>query len=66
MDWNKIEGKWSEYKGQFLSKWGKLTDDDLKEVSGNRQALVGKLRQRYNMDETEAEKEADEFFKTIH
>ena len=29
MDWNRVEGNWTQVKGQVKEKWGKLTDDDL-------------------------------------
>jgi len=29
MNWDQIEGKWKEMKGQLREKWGNLTDDDL-------------------------------------
>ena len=28
MNWDIIQGKWKEVKGQAKEKWGKLTDDD--------------------------------------
>ena len=30
-----IKGKLKELKGNFKQKWGELTDDDWKQVSGN-------------------------------
>jgi len=29
MNWDQVEGKWKQYKGQAKEKWGKLTEDDL-------------------------------------
>ena len=43
MNWDQIEGKWTEYKGKAQSSWGKLTDDDLAEVNGDREELAGNL-----------------------
>src|SRR5579863_6377404 len=28
MNWDQVEGKWKQYKGEMKEKWGKLTDDD--------------------------------------
>jgi len=47
MDWNIIEGKWKELKGHAREQWGKLTDDELEEVGGKKDRLVGKLQQKY-------------------
>jgi uncharacterized protein YjbJ (UPF0337 family) len=35
MDWNRVEGNWKEVKGKVKEKWGKLTDDDLPQSTGN-------------------------------
>ena len=36
MDWNRVEGNWKEVKGKVKEKWGKLTDDDLTAIDGQR------------------------------
>ena len=59
MDWNQVEGKWREIKGKVRSKWGKLTDDDLDVVAGKKDALLGRLQQRYGYKRDQAEKEVD-------
>jgi uncharacterized protein YjbJ (UPF0337 family) len=61
MNWDQVEGKWKQYKGQAKEKWGKLTDDDLDVVDGRRQQLVGRLQERYGIARDVAEKQADEF-----
>jgi uncharacterized protein YjbJ (UPF0337 family) len=43
MNWDQIEGKWKQIKGKVQKKWGKLTDDDLKTITGKREQLVGLL-----------------------
>jgi uncharacterized protein YjbJ (UPF0337 family) len=47
MDWNRIEGAWKEFRGKAKSQWGQLTDDDLNQISGNKDMLIGKLQSRY-------------------
>jgi len=61
MNWDQIEGKWKQYKGQVKERWGKLTDDDLDVIDGKRQQLIGKIQQRYGLAKEAAEKQADEF-----
>src|SRR5262249_53089080 len=34
MNWEQVEGNWHQFKGQIRSKWGKITDDDMKVLSG--------------------------------
>lgn len=61
MNWDQIEGKWKELKGSAKEKWGDLTDDDLTEANGNREALEGKIQARYGKTKDEARKEVDDW-----
>lgn len=61
MNWDQIEGKWTELKGKARSSWGGLTDDDVDQLAGKRDQLVGKLQQKYGLAREEAEKQADEW-----
>lgn len=63
MDWNIIEGKWKELKGRAREQWGDLTDDELEEVAGKKDRLVGKLQQKYGYAADEADRHADEWAK---
>ena len=65
MNWDQVEGKWKQVKGQAKEKWGKLTEDDLDVIDGRRQQLVGKLQERYGTARDEAERQADEFVKSM-
>ena len=65
MNWDQIEGKWKELKGKARTKWGKLTDDDLENVSGKKDMLMGRLQQRYGYKRDEAEKEVDAWIKGL-
>jgi uncharacterized protein YjbJ (UPF0337 family) len=65
MNWDQVEGKWKQLKGQAKEKWGKLTDDDLDVVDGRRQQLVGRIQERYGIAKDVAEQQADEFVKAL-
>ncbi len=65
MNWDQVEGKWKQYKGQAKEKWGKLTDDDLDVIEGRRQQLVGRIQERYGIAKDVAEKQADEFVQAL-
>jgi uncharacterized protein YjbJ (UPF0337 family) len=54
MNWTRIEGKWEQLKGEAKSKWGKLTDDDLKAIRGKFDSLVGKVIERYGVGREQA------------
>ena len=53
--WEKIKGSWTQTKGAVKEQWGKLTDDDLMEIQGRREQLVGKIQTRYGISQEEAE-----------
>jgi len=59
MNWDTIEGKWRQVKGDVLVKWGKLTDDDLNQIAGKRDKLVGILQERYGRKRDEVERDVD-------
>jgi uncharacterized protein YjbJ (UPF0337 family) len=54
-----FEGKWKEMRGQVKEWWGKLTDDDLEQVGGKAEQLIGMLQQRYGYTREQAEQEFD-------
>ena len=53
----KWTGKWNQLKGKVREQWGDLTDDDLTEIEGRRDQLVGRIQERYGKARTEAEQE---------
>ena len=53
--WEKIKGSWNQNKGAVKEQWGKLTDDDLLEIEGRRDQLVGKIQTRYGITREQAE-----------
>jgi len=57
-----FEGKWKQAKGQIKQWWGDLTDDDLLQVEGNRDKLVGKLQERYGYSRQRADDEVNRRF----
>ncbi|MGM0421357.1 MAG: CsbD family protein [Bacillota bacterium] len=56
-----LKGKWNQLKGGIKAKWGKLTDDDLKQVEGNREKLIGKIQEKYGLDKEEAKKQYNDW-----
>jgi uncharacterized protein YjbJ (UPF0337 family) len=65
MNWDQIEGNWKQVKGQVKAKWGKLTDDDLTTLSGKRDELAGVLQERYGYAKDKAERELDDFSRSL-
>jgi uncharacterized protein YjbJ (UPF0337 family) len=66
MNWDRIEGNWMQFKGKVQQKWGGLTNDDLDVIEGKRKELAGRLQQRYGMAKDAAEREIDDWLKTMN
>jgi len=60
-----FEGKWKEMRGQIKEWWGKLTDDDLDQVGGNAEQIVGLLQQKYGYTRQRAEEEFNRRIKDV-
>jgi len=56
-----LKGKWQQLKGEARLQWGKLTDDDLDQIQGNSEKLLGKLQERYGYAKEDAEREVNTF-----
>lgn len=66
MNENIIKGNWDELRGSIQKQWGRLTDDDLAQIRGERTRLVGSLRKAYGYAEDEAEKQVRDWENTQH
>jgi len=65
MNWDQVKGKWKQSMGGAKQKWGKLTDDELMQIEGSRDKLVGKVQEKYGIAKEEAEKQVDDWAKTV-
>ncbi|HWU51115.1 MAG: CsbD family protein [Asticcacaulis sp.] len=66
MNNDRIQGSWDQVRGNVQKMWGKLTDDDLNVIEGDRKVLAGKIQERYGIAKDEAEKQIDEWNRTHH
>lgn len=41
-----LEGNWNEIKGKLREKWGQLTDDDLPQIRGDAEQLIGAIQRK--------------------
>lgn len=57
MNQDAVKGKWKQIRGRTKEWWGKLTDDDLDVIDGNRDHLIGKLQERYGYSKERASRE---------
>jgi uncharacterized protein YjbJ (UPF0337 family) len=66
MNWDRVEGQWRQLKGKAQQKWGKLTDDDWDLIDGQREELVGKVQELYGKERDQAEREVDDWSRTLN
>ena len=59
--WEQVAGKWKQFSGEVKKQWGKLTDDELMQINGNRDILAGKLQEKYGIAKEQANKQIDEW-----
>lgn len=52
-----LRGKWKQVRGQIRAWWGKLTDNDVEEIGGRWEKLVGLLQEKYGYTREYAEEE---------
>jgi uncharacterized protein YjbJ (UPF0337 family) len=63
--WDQIEGKWHQLKGSVQTRWAELTDNDVDEIAGRYENLMGMLQERYGKTRVELEQEIDEWIDTL-
>jgi uncharacterized protein YjbJ (UPF0337 family) len=56
-----LQDKWHRMKGEVKTQWGRLTNDDLEQVHGNLERLVGVIQERYGYVWERAQREVDLF-----
>lgn len=64
MNTDQLQGKWKQAKGSIKERWGKLTDDDMDVINGQREQLIGKVQERYGIAKAEAQKQVDEYMRS--
>ena len=61
MNMDTFKGQWNQLKGRVRQQWGKLTDDDVDQIQGNAEILIGKLQERYGRSKDDARRDLDRF-----
>ncbi len=65
MNTDVIKGKWTQIKGEARSQWGKLTDDEVDQIAGDRDKLIGKIQEKYGIARNEAEAQVNDWLSKI-
>lgn len=58
-----LKGNWHQLKGEIKSKWGELTDNELTEIEGDSEKLLGKLQEKYGWSKERANREVNDWMK---
>ncbi|HJS80791.1 MAG TPA: hypothetical protein VJ748_09225 [Vitreimonas sp.] len=65
MTWEHIKADWERYSAHMRDRWGRLTDDDLVLAQAGRNALVGCVQSRYQVDRALAERHVDQWITSL-
>ena len=65
MNWDQVQGSWAQVKGKLREEWGKLTDQDIENIRGKKDQLIGALTQRYGIEKEKASLEVDRWVATL-
>lgn len=55
MNHDRLQGRWKQLKGRLKEQWGKLTDDDLDVIAGQRDQLLGRIQERHGLAHEDAD-----------
>lgn len=61
MNSDQLKGKWKQLRGDVRKQWAKFTDDDVENIKGHKDSLVGKIQERYGSTREDAEKQVNEW-----
>lgn len=61
MKWDSIKADWKDLKGRARVQWGKLTDDEVAQIQGNREQLEAAIQKRYAVTKAEAARQVEEW-----
>ena len=59
MNRDTLKGQWLQLKDKIREQWGQLTEDDIDQMEGNTDQLVGKIQERYGRSREQAEQEVN-------
>ncbi len=65
MNWNQIKGNWTQFQGKVKEQWGDLTDNEITEIEGHRDQLVGRIQERYGIAREEAERQVNSWERSL-
>jgi len=64
MNKDTLQGQWKQMQGEVQRRWSKLTDNDLNQIRGDAEKLLGKIQEHYGYARERAQQEVDTFLKS--
>jgi uncharacterized protein YjbJ (UPF0337 family) len=61
-----LQQRWPHLRGRLRQQWAKLTDEELDQIQGDPDALIGKLQEHYGRSRTQAEQDLDRWLQEQH
>jgi uncharacterized protein YjbJ (UPF0337 family) len=55
--WERIKSNWNQYQVRAKEQWSKLSEEQLANLQGSREALASRIREAYGLGAEEAEKQ---------
>jgi uncharacterized protein YjbJ (UPF0337 family) len=65
MNWEQIKGNWAAAGDKIKLTWGKLDEDDITAIAGQRDPFVRVLQERYGYEKEIVETAVDDFAKSL-
>lgn len=59
MQWHEVESNWPYLQNRVRRHWSRLTQDDVVQARGKREALIKRLQERYGFSAQQAEREVE-------
>jgi uncharacterized protein YjbJ (UPF0337 family) len=56
-----LRGQWQQLQGRVRQRWGRLTDDDLGLIQGDRDVLMSKIQGYYGHSRQQTENDLDDW-----
>ena len=63
MSWDVVQDNWKQFRDKARTQWGKLTEEDLKEIEGRREELAGRIQKRYGLEKAAAQSAIDDWMR---
>lgn len=59
MNWDQVQGNWTEFKGKVRQQYGELTEDEVEQNKGSEEEMIGLLQRKYGKTREDAKRELD-------